>query len=83
MLDLEEDVRADERVRVLKWLLRETSAHQYDEGEEHPRETLSQNARWLAGTLRALRDDATGQTQLLWDVSFPKGEPGPQEIPEL
>jgi hypothetical protein len=83
VLDLEEDVRADERVRVLKWLAKEAELRQHNEGQEDPGQTLAQNAKWLADTLRALRDDATGQTQALWDVSFPKGEPGPQEIPEL
>jgi hypothetical protein len=80
--ELEEDIRADERVRVLKWLVKEAEQHQHNNGDEHPGQTLMNSAKWLADTLRALRDDDTGQTQALWDVSFPKGEPLPQDVPE-
>lgn len=87
-LDLEEDVRADERVRVLRWLMVEANNHQYDgEGVDdygvHPSQTLQEAAKWLSETLMALRDDATGNTLELWSQAFPKGDPSPQEIPEL
>lgn len=83
-LDLEEDIRADERVRVLKWLQADAAGHQYDETEgEHPADTLNRTVKWLAETLMALRDDVTGKTLELWNETFPKGNPSPQEIPEL
>jgi hypothetical protein len=87
--DLEESVRADERVRVLKWLMNEIEVHQHDGesapdgGVEHPSTTLRSTAEWLMQTLKALRDDETGDALKYWDQALPKGDPIPQEIPEV